>query len=150
MGKISIFVQNCSISDRVAARVTQCSILDDKILILDWNFGPPTLLRPKLYFDLKLTSTFLAKLYFDQNCTSTCTYRPIRSPDLTKKSRSTEKVELMRTLRFSLKYWWNPNIFNTKILLTCCNYIFHQKLVSFLTASLRNFFISFLTEKYVC
>jgi len=23
------------------------------------------------YFDLNLTSTFLAKLYFDQNCTST-------------------------------------------------------------------------------
>ena len=67
----------------------------------------------KLYFDLNLTLSFLAKLYFDQNCTSP----PIRSPDLTKgrskegevresKYRtgrryengwSTEKVELMRT-----------------------------------------------------
>jgi len=26
---------------------------------------PPTLLRPKLYFDLNLTSTFLSQLYFD-------------------------------------------------------------------------------------
>ena len=26
---------------------------------------PPTLVRPKLYFDLNFTSTFLAKLYFD-------------------------------------------------------------------------------------
>ena len=53
------------------------------------HFDPPTLLRPKLYFDLNLTSTFLDKLYFDQNCTSTCTSRPIRSPDLSK-GRSTE------------------------------------------------------------
>jgi len=49
-----------------------------------------TLLRVKPYFD------FLTKLYFDQNCTSTCTSRPISSPNLTK-GRSTEKVELMRT-----------------------------------------------------
>ena len=56
-----------------------------------------SVLRPKLYFDLNLTSTFfwpnftlfvLAKLYFDQNCTLTCASRPI-SPDLTK-CRSTE------------------------------------------------------------
>jgi len=32
-------------------------------------FDQPTLLRPKLYFDLNFTSTFLAKLYFDQNFT---------------------------------------------------------------------------------
>ena len=56
---------------------------------------PPFLyIRPKLYFDLNLTSTFLAKLYFDQNCTSICTSRTIRSPDLTK-CRSTE-VEVQK------------------------------------------------------
>ena len=85
-------------------------------------FDPPTLLRPKPYFD------FLAKLYINQNCTSTCTSRPIASPDLTKgrckrvKVKSSkyesrrrevelqkrskiwkwpEKVELMRTLIFT-------------------------------------------------
>ena len=39
-------------------------------------FDPPTLLRPKLYFEVNLTSTFLAKLYFDQNFTSTSLLRP--------------------------------------------------------------------------
>ena len=34
-------------------------------------FDPPTLLRPKLYFDLNDTSTFLSQLYFDLNFTST-------------------------------------------------------------------------------
>ena len=29
-------------------------------------FDRPTLFRPKRYFDLNLTSTFLATLYFDQ------------------------------------------------------------------------------------
>jgi len=66
-------------------------------------------------FDLFCTSTifissaFLVKLYFDQNCRSTCTSRPLRSPDLKvevqrskyrkgrryENGRSREKVELM-------------------------------------------------------
>ena len=71
-----------------------------------------SILRPKLYFELNLTSTFLAKLYFDQNGistktvlrpkryfdqngTSTCTSRPIRNPDLTE-GRSKERVEDMK------------------------------------------------------
>ena len=69
----------------------------DHFHIFDLFFDPPTLLEPNLYFDLNLTSTFLAKLYFDQNCTSTSTSRPIRSPDLTK-GRSTE-VEVEREKR---------------------------------------------------
>ena len=34
-------------------------------------FDPPTLVSPKLYFDLNFTSTFLAKLYFGLNFSST-------------------------------------------------------------------------------
>ena len=41
----------------------------------------------RLYFDLNLSSVFLAKLYFDQNY-SICTSRPIRSPNF-EKGRST-------------------------------------------------------------
>ena len=50
-------------------------------------------LTHRLYFDLNLTSTVLAKPYFEQNCTSTCRYE---------NGRSTEKVELMRTL---ITFW---------------------------------------------
>ena len=52
-------------------------------------FDPPTLLRPKPYFDLFGQTLLRPKLYFDQNCTSTCTSRPIRCPNFIK-GRSTE------------------------------------------------------------
>ena len=45
-----------------------------------------------LYFDLNFTSTFLAKLYFDF-FTSTCAFRPIRNPDLTKGRSKRVKVQ---------------------------------------------------------
>jgi len=72
--------------------------------------------RPFMYFD----PPTLLRLFWS-NFTSTCTYRPIRSPDFTKgrskrvevarsnykkgrryeNGRSTEKVELMRTRVFN-------------------------------------------------
>ena len=55
-------------------------------------------LTHRLYFDLNLTSTFLAKLYFDQNCTLTCYLYFSTNKKFRTKGRSTEKVELMRTL----------------------------------------------------
>jgi len=72
-----------------------------------------SVLRPKLYFDLNLTSTFLAKLYFDQNFTLTKTllrpklyfdlYVSTNSPDLTrgrvqrsKKASRSRKVEVRK------------------------------------------------------
>jgi len=51
------------------------------------------ILTHRLFFDLNLTSTYLANLYFDQNCTSTCASRPIRSPDLTKGRTKEVEVE---------------------------------------------------------
>ena len=76
----------------------------DQIFWKCWiGYALVTLLRPKRYLDLNLTSIFFvttllrpfwpnftsSKLYCDQNCTSTCASRPIRNPDLTK-GRSTE------------------------------------------------------------
>ena len=61
-------------------------------------FDPSTLLRPKPYFDF-FRQKLLRPIYFHQNCNSTCTSRPIRSPDLTKgrsTGRNTEKVEDMK------------------------------------------------------
>ena len=40
-------------------------------------FDPQTLLRPKLYFNLNLTSTFLAKLYFDPFTSTKTVLRPV-------------------------------------------------------------------------
>ena len=79
-------------------------------------FDPPSLLR--------------SKLYFDQNFTSTFSSRPIRSPDFTKgrstevkvrqskssgrsteNSRSTEKVELMRTPFLNICIFYNFGLF---------------------------------------
>ena len=50
----------------------------------------------QLYFDLNLTSTFLAKLYSDQNFTSTRASRPIRNPDLTKNQSEGAEVKSLK------------------------------------------------------
>ena len=74
----------------------------------------------RIYSDPNFSSVFLTKLYIDQNCISTCNSRPIRSPDL-QKSRSTEKVELMRTQILRCTQCCPPfNQTNIFCLFSCC------------------------------
>ena len=62
----------------------------------------PTLLLPKIYFDLNLTSTFLSQLYFDLNFTSTLL--------------SQLYFELNFTSTFSAKLYLDQNFTSTSLL----------------------------------
>jgi len=73
------------------------------------NFFTPFFFGLFLYFDhfhiFDIFCTSIHRLYFDQNCISTCTSRPIRSPDLTKRSKyrgrsKVEKIILKKTQLF--------------------------------------------------
>ena len=130
---------------------SRCSTLVD----FKKNFGPKcwfstrfhgyASVRPFLYFghfhifDLFCTSTHW--LYFDQNCTSTCTFRQIRSPDLTKGRSKEFEVRESKYRKGRTDAYPFPQLINIHCDIVKRNFILKSSSVNILSTRWRNIII---------